>query len=274
MPLAYYSRAATAAFWSEHWGRQSVDGLLGVARASPLTGLIVRALPAEGFVFEGGCGLGQYVVLLRALGVSALGADQALAALRECRRVHRDAPLSAMDLRQLAVRSGILSAYISLGVVEHDPAGPDGIVSEAARGLRPGGVLLLSVPYWNGVRRLFAPYLVLRNRRVRASGGQFYQFAFTLKEVAAFLAANGFAVRSFHPYDPARIFRRAARRLMDRRGWGLDRGSVVESGAARPAGQSPHSAALRLKSVLRRLLYTPWVLGLFGHMLLVVAVKR
>lgn len=269
MPLAYYSRAATAAFWSEHWGRQSVDGLLGVARASPLTEIIERHLPAEGAVLEAGCGVGQYVLLLREQHRAAVGVDWSFETVRQ--GVQAGAPLAVTDLRTMGIRDRSIAAYLSLGVVEHDPEGPAGIVAEAARVLIPNGALLLSVPYWNGVRRLFAPYLALRNRWVHASGGQFYQFAFTRKEVTVFLEANGFAVRSFHPYDPARIFRRAAKRL---RGWGLDRGSVVESGAARPAGQSPHSAALRLKSVLRRLLYTPWVLRLFGHMLLVVAVKR
>jgi len=52
-----------------------------------------------------------------------------------------------MDLRELGFRPGVFAAYISLGVVEHDPAGPDAILREAWRLLEPGGVLLLSVPY-------------------------------------------------------------------------------------------------------------------------------
>ena len=48
MPLAYYSRAATQEFWSEHWAGEDVDGLVRVAETSPLTALIEAALPPSG----------------------------------------------------------------------------------------------------------------------------------------------------------------------------------------------------------------------------------
>jgi hypothetical protein len=48
MPLAYYSRAATEEFWSEHWGGHDVRELLAVARRSPLTALIESSLPPGG----------------------------------------------------------------------------------------------------------------------------------------------------------------------------------------------------------------------------------
>src|SRR5256886_15045183 len=79
-----------------------------------------------------------------------------LEALAACRRV-APAPLGVMELRALAVRDGALAGYISLGVVEHDAGGPDAILAEACRVLAPGGVLLVSVPYVNGVRRPCGP---------------------------------------------------------------------------------------------------------------------
>ena len=39
MPLAFYARSATEAFWSEHWAGEDVEALVRVARDSPLTGL-------------------------------------------------------------------------------------------------------------------------------------------------------------------------------------------------------------------------------------------
>ena len=100
MPLAYYSRSATAEFWSEHWGSHSVATLLEVARRSPLTAIIERHLPPRGLVLEAGCGLGQYVLLLRERGRAAVGADWSLDALREGRRA--GAPLAAMTEFALA----------------------------------------------------------------------------------------------------------------------------------------------------------------------------
>lgn len=265
MPLAYYSRSATEAFWSEHWGGHSVEELLRLARTSPLTRLIEDNLPPAGLLLEAGCGLGQYVLLFRERGRAAVGADWSVEAVKQGARA--GAPLAVMDLRALAVRSRSVSSYLSLGVVEHDPAGPDGIVAEAARVMPPGGVLLLSVPYWNGVRRLLAPVLRRRGRRAVEAGGQFYQFAFTRREVRTFLESHGFAVRSFHPYDPGRVLRKALRAV-------LGRGRGAEAGGAVPArgGDGPRPSGLT--SFGRRCLYTPPALRLLGHMILAVAVRR
>jgi SAM-dependent methyltransferase len=246
-----------------------VEELLGIARESPLTALIERHLPAAGRVLEAGCGLGQYVLLLRERGHAAVGADWSLEALRSAARA--GAPVSVMDLRALAVATGAVAAYLSLGVVEHDPDGPDAILAEAARVLPPGGSLLLSVPYWNGVRRLGAPYLRRQARLTRAAGGQFYQYAFTRGELGRRLAAHGFAVQEFHPYDPARILRKALRRL---------RGAApaVSKAPAAPGPTAAAGAARASRPALRRaaraVLYSGPALRLLGHMLLAVAVRR
>ncbi len=248
-----------------------MEELLRIARESPLTELIERHLPATGRVLEAGCGLGQYVLLLRERGRAALGADWSLEALRAGARA--GAPVSVMDLRALAVATGAIAAYLSLGVVEHDPDGPDAILMEAARVVPPGGWLLLSVPYWNGLRRLGAPYLRRQARLTRAAGGQFYQYAFTRRELGQRLAAHGFTVRSFHPYDPARVLRKALR--------GLRGGGPRPSRAAPGAGGAPGSASTARRAprpawrrAARALLYSGPALRLFGHMLLAVAVRR
>ena len=265
MPLAYYARSADAEFWSEHWGSHSVTTLLDIARRSPLTDIIEAHLPPRGLVFEAGCGLGQYVLLLRERGRRAVGADWSVDALRAAARA--GAPLAAMDLRALAARSDAVSAYLSLGVVEHDPQGPDGIVAEAARVLAPGGLLLLSVPYWNGARRLGTPWLSRSARRTREAGGQFYQFAFTRREVRAFLERSGFRVRAFHPYDPARLLRGALRRL---------RASAAAAPRPAPAAPARPGAGARdggARALARAALYSPLALRFLGHMILAVAVK-
>ena len=164
-----------------------------------------------------------------------------------------------MELRSLAIRDASLAAYVSLGVVEHDADGPDAILAEACRVLAPGGVLVVSVPYVNGARRLAAPWIRRQSRALARSGGEFYQYAFSRAEVMAALARHGFVTRAVHPYDPARLLRRVWRRV--------PRGGRGGAGAA----------TLRrgtLAGAVRRVLYTEPLLRLLGHMLLAVAVKR
>src|SRR4030095_7470758 len=104
-------------------------------------------------------------------------------------------------------------AYISLGVVEHDPEGPAAILREAHRVRRGGGTLVLSVPYVNAARRLGARWIRRRNRRLQEAGGQFYQFVLTRTEARAFIEDNGFRVLRATPYDPARLPAGWVRRL-------------------------------------------------------------
>ena len=270
MTLAYYARSATQAFWAEHWGGHSPEALARVAATSPLTDLVVRHLPPPGArVLEAGCGLGQYVALLRGRGYDAMGADWALEPLRACRAWAKDTPLAAMDLGQLAFAAGAFAAYVSLGVVEHDPGGPDRILAEARRVLAPGGTLLVSVPYVNLVRRLSARRIRRANERVRAAGGTFYQFAFTRREMRAAIEQNGFRVLQAMPYDPARLLRRAWRRLRT-----TPRSTPPSMACADAGPETSPTPRGRLATAARRLLYTPPALHAFGHMILFAAVKR
>jgi len=274
MALVYYAEAATEQFWSEHWRGESFERLISVAETSSLTELILRALPPAGArVLEAGCGLGHYVVLLQRRGYRAVGTDWSGEALRTCLAVAPAPLLGVMDLRRLGFRSDAFAAYISLGVVEHDPAGPDAILKDAWRVLEPGGVLIISVPYVNAVRRLGAWWIRRRHDRVRRRGGAFYQFVLTRKEAQAFIERSGFRVVSATPYDPSRILRTAMRRL--RR---LVRRARPSSHGSRRRDPSPTVASDQtprgLRRVVKRLLHTPTALHAFGHMILFVAVKR
>lgn len=276
--LAYYSVAADREFWNEHWGGHTVEELLAIARTSPLTDLIVGALPRTGVVLEAGCGLGQYVLLLRERGWRAIGVDWSREALASARRVS-PAPLAAMGLTALALRDGTVAGYVSLGVVEHDPAGPDGILAEARRVLAPDGTLVISVPYLNGLRRLGARWIRRQNRALETAGGRFYQYAFTRAELLGALARHGFTPLAVHPYDPARILRslrRRARRHTAGEAGGravAARESVVlgSAGSATAGEGAPPPRRGLIARVARQALYTEPALRLLGHMLLVVA---
>ena len=68
-------------------------------------------------------------------------------------------------------RSGCADAVLSLGVVEHDEAGPQEGLRELRRILKPGGILVLAVPFNNWFRRLVVNHLRRASRARAAARG-------------------------------------------------------------------------------------------------------
>ena len=271
--LAYYSVAARQEFWTEHWGGHTVAELLAVARASPLTELVTGALPPTGLVLEAGCGLGQYVLLLRERGRRAVGADWQR---RGARRLPPGGAGAPRRHGSLGARPppGTVAAYVSLGVVEHDPDGPDAHPGRGPAGAGAGRRRWFSVPYWNGARRLGAPWIARgAGPRCARAGGQFYQYAFSRRELLAALGRHGLrdprpaplrsrassprprAARAARPSDGGRAgggSRPAAGRRARRAARGRPPALYTPPGAAPPR---PHAPRRRRGAVRARALY-------------------
>jgi SAM-dependent methyltransferase len=257
MPIAIYGHPASASHWSGVWDRQDLERLLVVAQHDPLSRYLEAHLPPQGFILEGGCGLGQYVLYLLRRGFAVLGGDFSANALRAHRRAYGGTPLALMDLRALPFGDASLAAHISLGVVEHRAEGPQPFLQEIARTLRPGGVALISVPWVNGLRTVLRPLVERREARKRQVGQGFYQYAYSRGEIRRFLEEAGLRVRHFYPYSPAK----GLREFLPRRRPG--------AAASRPPAPATPGGAPG-----RRLLYWPPLLALTAHMILAVATKE
>ena len=83
------------------------------------------------------------------------------------------------------------SAYISIGVVEHDEHGPSLFLEEAFRILKKDGIALISVPYINPLRRIKA---LLGSYYRGPTDLPFYQYAFSKTEFTQYLTSVGFQV--------------------------------------------------------------------------------
>jgi SAM-dependent methyltransferase len=192
--LVYYRARPDATFWDNHWKihfsaqtyTQVENGSLKVFEKP-----FVRYLPQSGRILEAGCGLGQYVLALRARGYDAEGVEWAGKTVQAVQARYPDLPIRVGDVTHLEVADETYRGYISLGVVEHRQAGPEPFLREAYRVLAPGGVALISVPHFHPLRRLKAHWGLYRGQ---PDGLEFYQYAFTRAEFAACLQAVGFSI--------------------------------------------------------------------------------
>jgi SAM-dependent methyltransferase len=193
--LVYYKRMADSAYWDEHWDKLirpefyagALDGQLG-----EFEGLFTKYLPTDERILEAGCGPAYYVLALQRRGYHVEGVDWAKQTIERVKHIFPELPIRSGDVCALDVEEGFYGAYISFGVVEHRAAGPEPFLAEAFRILRPGGVAIVSVPWFNPLRRLKSWAGCFNGNNVQ--GMEFYQYAFSTGEMKAYLTATGFEV--------------------------------------------------------------------------------
>lgn len=104
---------------------------------------IARHLPAQGAIADIGCGIGALFELIGRDRV--IGIDYQLEGLAHTSTIHTDVPLVCADATNLPFPDNAFAALTAQHVIEHIADYP-GTVSEWARVLRPGGVMLILTP--------------------------------------------------------------------------------------------------------------------------------
>lgn len=108
-------------------------------------------------ILESGCGSGKWVIFLRRQGHRIIGLDWSLEPLHRARQMDPSAEWVAGDAVRSPFQEGTFDVVISLGTLEHDRSGPETGLREVWRLLKPGGVLVATVPLLTPFRRWTYP---------------------------------------------------------------------------------------------------------------------
>jgi SAM-dependent methyltransferase len=274
--VAYKLRASQV--WDEEWSAYSpaaVREVMEYYRRFPVIyPTLLKHLPRDGEVIEAGSGLGHWVALLREAGIAARGVDLSGEALSRARRVFPGLVFEEGDVLALPFPEASLAGYVSFGVAEHFEEGPEGVLREAARVLRDGGVMVISVPWLSPLRRV---------QRVRPSGppdgAAFYQYFFTRREMVAAVESAGFTVTAVDGYGTLKTLRDEWRALRARGRTPAPKTAVWRAPVGAPEHRAAFSGTVGLVRGLRwglhnLLLENAPLHRVAAHMLLLVAVRR
>jgi SAM-dependent methyltransferase len=253
-------------YWEAEWAEVDLEATRArLVAGDPVVRRLARYLTGvRGPVLEAGCGTGAVAAALGDLGHRTVGVDLADAALRPARAVWPDVRGAVGDVRHLPFPDRSFGAVVSIGVLEHDEAGPADALREHRRVLRPDGIFLVTVPRispvkagrdtWNlRVRRhdgyrSRGRWVVRRDAIDREpSPWSFHQYEFSRSTWHRMLAEAGFEVVGAESHlvgaglgDLPFLARRGGRRDPDR-----GTGDAAASAAATPSGPiSPPPAGM------------------------------
>lgn len=186
-------------FWEANWAASQFEESVRFCSVDPLRPLFEKYLRPDSLMLEGGCGMGHYIAYFAALGHRIVGLDFALTALKTLHIRQPTVDLVGGDVSNMPFPDKTFDLYYSGGVVEHFESGAEESLREARRVLKEDGVLLISVPYYNPLRRMLTPFKKDEWRRVGRSeagngsidGKKFFQYAYRINEFKKMLADAG-----------------------------------------------------------------------------------
>ena len=153
----------------------------------------LRGLSAGAKIFDGGCGLGDWVLALNQKGFQVTGMDVSKKTIQQLREQYPEADFISGDIRHTTFPDQTFDAYFSWGVFEHFENGPQDCIREAYRILKPGGMLFISVPFDNIRHSILGSFKRWKGNSENAPQ-RFYQWRFTRSELSKELRLAGFNV--------------------------------------------------------------------------------
>lgn len=148
-------------------------------------------------ILEAGCGLGAWVIYLTRKGYNIRGIDHDEKVLERVKSFDNNLKVEKGDITNLNIEDESISAYISLGVLEHFEEGADAAINEAHRVLEKNGIAIVTVPYNNIFRLLVtnhvrAMYLFLK--RIKGHKMHFAEYRYNFKEFENIFPSEKFEI--------------------------------------------------------------------------------
>lgn len=161
MYKVYFAKdALDCDIWTRWWKHADVptDKKARSLERSELWGRIEPYLRGRGRILEAGCGLGEWVRFFSMKGFEAIGVENCAPAIDKARRSYPAMEFVQADIRNMGFQDGWFDAVVSYGVLEHFEEGAEPQLREHIRVLKPGGHLVVTVPYHNRWTRLIGRY--------------------------------------------------------------------------------------------------------------------
>jgi len=212
MPKVDYRFAPVREEWDRWWSQSTVErAVVGLGGYPRLLSLMQKHVPKEGRILEGGCGLGRFVINLRAKGYDVIGVDYCDKAVKAAKRFDNTLSVGLADVLNLPFEANSFDTYLSLGVLEHYEEGPSKGLQEAYRVLKPNGLLFIVGPYYNLFERFHPPERMKQRlarvtfvrqmfRKPELPPKQFWQYRFSPAEIVGYLEASNFKVNHVAPW--------------------------------------------------------------------------
>jgi len=135
------------------WREKDLEADIALCPRSDVYPFLEKNLRPGMKILESGCGNGKWVFFLRRKGFDATGLDWSPETVADARAADPSVPFVCGDARHSPFPDGSFDAVLSFGTMEHDAAGPEAALADARRVLRPGGVLVATVPLLTPLRR-------------------------------------------------------------------------------------------------------------------------
>jgi SAM-dependent methyltransferase len=205
--MKWYGEPGDESYWYEYWKARLTANYYMTAENTSLAldelgQILLKYLSPHGLHLEAGCGAGYWVAVLRHQGFRIEGIEYARELVALVRAASPHLPVKQGNALAIDCPDDSYDGYLSIGVVEHRVEGPEPFLLEAFRVLKPGGRILIAVPYFGPVRKLKSKFFLYERQQPALP---FFQYGFSKQELVCLLREAGFYVEYVQPLYTHRL---------------------------------------------------------------------